>query len=175
MKNLILTGFMGTGKSTVGRLLAQKMGWTFVDLDERIEAKIGLRIADFFERYGEAAFRDKETECVGEVLQQERQVIATGGGVILRTQNIELLRSGGKVACLTASVDEIIRRTAGDTTRPLLNHPDRQQRIQELLTARQSGYRQADFCLATDGKSAAEVAGEILQLLQKTGWRHGND
>lgn len=175
MKNLILTGFMGTGKSTVGRLLAQEMGWVFVDLDERIEAKIGLRIADFFEHYGEAAFRDKETECAAEVLQQEQQVIATGGGVVLRKENIELLRRSGKVACLTASVDEIIRRTAGDTTRPLLNHPDRQQRIQELLTARQSGYRQADFCLATDGKSAAEVAGEILQLLQETGWQHGND
>lgn len=175
MKNIVLIGFMGTGKTCVGRILAQQLGWRFVDLDQQVEQTIGMTIADYFSRFGEAAFRDRESEAVRTVADGTRQVVATGGGVVLRQDNIDRLKSCGLMVCLAAGEKEIVRRTAGDRLRPLLNRPDRLQVIGELLAAREPQYRQADLWLETEGRSEAEVAAEILRLLTEKEWLGGTD
>ena len=175
MKNIVLIGFMGTGKTCVGQHLAQAMGWAFRDLDDEVEQAVGMSITDYFSRYGENGFRDREQEAVERVAGMSPLVVATGGGAVLRQINIDRLRETGILVCLSASVEEIVARTAAGTLRPLLNRPDRVQAIQALLTERMSLYRQADIWVETDGKSAAEVAGLILRRLREEGRWNGND
>ena len=175
MKNIVLVGFMGTGKSCVGQMLARQLGWQFIDLDEQVEQAIGMTIADYFARYGEASFRDQESAAVTEVAVKSRVVVATGGGVVLRQQNIDRLKTTGILFCLSASESEIVARTQGDSLRPLLNRPDRLQVIRELLAARQPQYRQADYWIETDGKSLAEVVAEVWQILHEEGRAGGDD
>ncbi len=175
MKNIILIGFMGTGKTCVGQLLAQMLGWQFVDLDAHVEQKTGMTIADYFSRFGEAAFRDREAEAVLVIAENSQQVVATGGGVVLRPENLDRLKSCGVLVCLSASEQEIVARTENDTLRPLLNRPDRLQVIRDLLAARESQYRQAEFWLETDGSTALDVADEIRRRLAEKGWFHGTD
>jgi len=175
MKNIVLTGFMGTGKTCVGQILAQELGRQFLDLDAEIEKSIGMSIGEYFERYGEPVFRDREQEAVEQVSSRSGLVVATGGGVVLRQGNIDRLRRTGILVCLSASEQEIVARTAGDSLRPLLNRPDRLQVIRELLTARLPQYRQSDVWVETDGKSVAETAARILRILREEGWFDGND
>jgi shikimate kinase len=174
MKNIVLTGFMGTGKTCVGRILAQELGWPFVDLDVEVEKLVGMTIADYFNLAGEAAFRDREQETVAKVSVLSHVVLATGGGVVLRQANIDRLRETGVLVCLSASEQEIIARTSGDILRPLLNRPDRLQVIKELLAARLPLYRQSDIWVETGGRTAAEIAAGILRILQEEGWLHGD-
>jgi len=174
-KNIVLIGFMGTGKTSVGRILAQRLGWSFLDLDTEVERAVRMPISKYFDRYGETAFRDREQEAVERVSAQPQCVVATGGGVVLRQENIDRLKKTGILVCLSASEQEIVARTAGDSLRPLLNRPDRLQAIRDLLTARMPRYRQSDVWVETDGKSAAETAALILQRLQEEGWPDGND
>ena len=166
---------MGTGKSCVGQILARQLGWQFIDLDEQVEQAIGMSIADYFARYGEAAFRDQESAAVNAVAARSQVVVATGGGVVLRQQNIDRLKASGILVCLSASENEIVARTQGDRLRPLLNRPDRLQVIRDLLALRQPQYRQADYWLDTDGKSLAEVAATILQILREEGQLDGDN
>ena len=175
MKNIVLIGFMGTGKSCVGQLLARKLGWRFIDLDEQVELAIGMSIAEYFEQFGEAAFRDQESAAVEAVALQNRLVVATGGGVVLRQQNIDRLKATGILVCLSASEAEIVARTRGDRLRPLLNRPDRLQVIRELLAARKPQYRQADYWFETDGKTEAAVAAAILQVVGEEACLHGDN
>ena len=175
MKNIVLIGFMGTGKSCVGQILAERLGRHFIDIDVMVEQTIGMRIADYFSRYGEAAFRDRESAAVETVSAQSGAVISTGGGVVLRQQNIDRLKTNGILFCLAASETTILERTAGDRLRPLLNRPDRLQAIRQLLAERQPLYRQADHWIETDGRTAAEVAARILQVLGGEACLHGND
>ena len=175
MKNIVLIGFMGAGKTCVGKILAESLGWPFCDVDSAVEQAIGMSIAAYFAQAGEAAFRDREQEAVEKICQRTGQVIATGGGVVLRQQNIDRLKQAGVVVCLAASEPEIVARTAGDSGRPLLNRPDRLQVIRELLTERLPQYRQADIWLDTDGKSAPETAAELERILRREGWLDGND
>lgn len=175
MKNIVLIGFMGTGKTCVGQILAQTLGWPFVDLDTEVEKSAGMPITEYFRQFGEQAFRDREQEAVEKVSALSQRVVATGGGVVLRQENIDRLRATGVLVCLSASVEEIVARTAGDSLRPLLNRPDRLQAIRELMTARMPQYRQADVWVETDGMSAAETAAAILQILRGEGGPDGND
>ena len=175
MKNIVLTGFMGTGKTCVGRILADSLDWPFCDVDSEVEQAVGMSIAAYFAQAGEAAFRDREQEAVERICQRTGQVIATGGGVVLRQQNIDRLKATGVVVCLAASEQEIVARTAADAGRPLLNRPDRLQVIRDLLAERMPQYRQADIWLDTDGKSATETAAELQQILRREGWLDGND
>lgn len=175
MKNLILIGFMGTGKTCVGRLLADRLGWPFCDLDTEVEQVIGMSIADYFAQAGEAAFRDREQEAVARACRRTGQVIATGGGVVLRQRNLDRLKAAGVVVCLAASEQTIVERTAADIGRPLLNRPDRLQVIRDLLAQREPQYRQADIWLDTDGKTAAATAAELWQILRREGWLDGSD
>ena len=175
MKNIVLIGFMGTGKTCVGKILADTLGWPFSDIDLEVEQAIGMSIAAYFAQAGEEAFRDREQEAVERICQRTGQVIATGGGVVLRQQNIDRLKATGVVVCLAASEQEIVARTANDTGRPLLNRPDRLQVIRDLLTGRLPQYRQADIWLDTDGKSVTETAAELWRILRREGWLDGND
>lgn len=164
--NIILTGFMGTGKTTIGQMLAIKIGYQFVDTDARIEQQIGQTIAELFQTKGEATFRKLEAELVEELARQEGLVIATGGGLVLNPENVAALEITGKIICLTASAEEILARISNQPgVRPLLQEPDPQTKISELLQQRATIYQQFPQ-LSTSQLSPAELIDEILTLLQ---------
>ncbi|HIJ60992.1 MAG TPA: shikimate kinase, partial [Nitrospirae bacterium] len=121
MKNIALTGFMGTGKTTVGRLLAKRLGYKFIDLDREIEKKIKMTINDIFSKIGEPAFRDIETESIKELSDLKMIVLSTGGGAIVREDNLLLLKSFSFVICLWAKPETIFNRISKNSDRPLLN------------------------------------------------------
>jgi shikimate kinase len=138
---VFLVGMMGAGKTTVGRLLAQGLDYAFLDADAELERRTGVRIATMFEVEGEAAFRDREELLLDELTARPGIVLATGGGAVLRPANREHLRSRGLVIFLDVAGAEIARRTQHDTSRPLLNGPDRRVRIDALLDERLPYYR----------------------------------
>lgn len=164
MTTIVLTGFMGTGKSTVGRELARRLGKLFIDVDERIERKVNLKVGEIFARYGESFFRQLEREELARALTEEA-VVATGGGAIVDPENLARMRAAGPVVCLTASVEAILERTKSDSSRPLLQNVDRRQRVETLLAERASAYAQADICIDTTHRSPAEVVEAILIYL----------
>ncbi|HTZ18996.1 MAG TPA: shikimate kinase [Dissulfurispiraceae bacterium] len=161
-QNIVLTGFMGTGKTEVGRIIARKLGFALVDVDEEIEKEQKMKIAEIFRRYGEPAFRDMESAVIGRLSERERSVIATGGGAVLRQENMDKLRENGIIFCLKASAGLIYERTKGSTDRPLLRVEDPLAKISELLAARQAFYDKADRVIDTEGKSPVQVAEEII-------------
>jgi shikimate kinase len=140
--SIFLIGMMGAGKSTIGRLLAQTLGYDFIDADRELEARSGVRIATIFEIEGEEGFRRREATLLDELTQQAGLVLATGGGAVLDAATREHLRTRGLVVYLKASVDEIYRRTRHDKSRPLLRTDDLRGRIEELLAAREGLYAQ---------------------------------
>ena len=162
--NIILTGFMGTGKTTVGRLLADRLGREFADTDEIIVARAGRAIADIFREDGEARFREWEGEVAGELAGRRGLVIATGGRLMLDPDNATALGNTGPVFCLSAPPADILARVAGDDgKRPLITGDDPEARINSLLQRRAAAY--ARFrAVDTGGKTAAEVAAEIAAL-----------
>jgi shikimate kinase len=162
MKNIALTGFMGTGKSEVGKTLARKLGYLFLDLDDEIEKKSGMRITDIFSSHGEDAFRDMESEEIRLVSSGDRLVISTGGGAVLRQENMDNLRKKGIIVCLQASPKTIMHRIRGNSDRPLLKAEDPLLRIKELLAARQPYYEKADIIVDTEHKSPLQIADEII-------------
>lgn len=165
-RNIVLTGFMGTGKSTVGRLLADRLGFEFVDTDQVIEARHGPITAIFAEQ-GEQAFRDIERDLAAELADREGLVIATGGRMMLDHANIAALSRNGRVFCLVATPEEILARVTSDSSRidrPLLAGPDPQTRIVELLAERSEGYRRFPQ-VATDGRSPEAIAADIAVLV----------
>lgn len=135
-RSVFLIGMMGAGKTTVGRLLARELDFEFVDCDREIEARSGVSIATIFEVEGEDGFRRREAAMLEELTLRPGIVLATGGGAVLREDNRARLRSRGLVIYLQASMDEILRRTVGDRTRPLLQNADRRHRIAQLLAQR---------------------------------------
>ncbi len=165
--NLILTGFMGTGKSVVGRKLAGRLGMDFIDMDEMIEEKAGITISEIFERSGEAHFRVLENEAVRSLADSECKVIATGGGTILNPENLQMLRKIGPIICLTATAETIYQRVRHKAHRPLLEVPDPVGRIGELLYERQPYYAKADYHIPTDEGSITKTADKILALMDK--------
>jgi shikimate kinase len=165
-KNLVLIGFMGTGKSTVGKILAKKLGRELVDVDQRIEEKERRRIADIFEKDGEARFRELEKEAIRETASGSALVITTGGGAVTDAQNVAELKAHGILVALEASVQTIYDRVKGTRHRPLLKAGDVQGEIRRLLEERRPHYAQADLKFSTDGKTAPQVAEEILKALE---------
>lgn len=163
--NIILTGFMGTGKSTIGRVLAARLGATFVDTDQLIEERNNCRIAAIFARQGEAAFRLMEAELAPELAAQRDQVIATGGGFFTNPENIRVLQQSGRIVCLTAAPKEILNRVKKQGgTRPLLQHPDPLEQINQLLREREPIYRQFTQ-VSTSGQTVNQVVNTIINLL----------
>jgi shikimate kinase len=168
-KNIVLIGFMGTGKSTVGKILAKKMGREIVDVDQKIEEKEKRRIAEIFEKDGEAAFRLLEKQAVKAVASGSKLVITTGGGVVLDSENVSMLKANGILVLLQATPQTIHQRVKGSRHRPLLRAGDAQDEISKLLEARRPYYEGADLKCATDGKTAQQVADEILKMLDGEG------
>ncbi|MCM8794999.1 MAG: shikimate kinase [Candidatus Omnitrophica bacterium] len=167
MDNIILVGFMGTGKSAAGRLLAKRLKRPFIDLDERIERKAGQSIPAIFEKSGEAGFRRMESEAVREAAGLKGHVIATGGGVMLDEANVAALKRSGTLICLTARPDVIISRTsAGIAARPLLVGSDPETKVRELLKLREPFYAKADMTLDTSDKPVERVVDEIMRKLK---------
>lgn len=166
-KNIILTGFMGAGKTTVGRILARTCGFDFVDLDEMIVTSRGKPIKEIFAEEGEEAFRNYETETLLSLKDASRKVLATGGGIILRAENRQLLKKMGMVVYLRASFETIVKRVSKSNQRPLADLSRGTERLQSLLESRKSLYEQADIVVDTDNCDGRQVASYILERLSK--------
>lgn len=162
--NIILCGFMGTGKSTVARIIAERLGWAFEDTDRAIEARQGKTISAIFAESGEAAFRAMERALCEEIPNWRHVVIATGGGIVLDPANRANLVRAGLVVCLHASPAEIAARLVGKTNRPLLAVPDPEKRIAELLAARAEAYGALPHHLDTHGATPAIIAERVIAL-----------
>ena len=164
--NIVLVGFMGTGKSTVGRVIAQKLGFHFIDTDDMIEQTSKAKISDIFAEHGEDYFRDLESQAVKSVALMKNQVVATGGGVVLRSSNIDLLRTGGPIFCLNATPKAIWDRVRSSRSRPLLRGPEPLKKIETLLDKRAPYYALADHQIETTGVSVDRVADEIISYIE---------
>lgn len=164
MANIILVGFMGTGKTAVGENLSRILGYPLIDTDDLIEEEVGLSIPEIFSRFGEPFFREVESRVVERVSKLDAHVISTGGGVVLREENLENLRRNGIIFCLNATPEEIWRRVSSESHRPLLNVPDPMGRIRELLVKRAPFYAKADFQIDTTDRSIEEITEEILKI-----------
>lgn len=159
--NIILVGMMGTGKSTVGRVLAEELEYELVDLDHVIVENEGRSIADIFAADGEAYFRKAESAALQQMLEGERRIISTGGGAVLAPGNAEIMLAKGLVVALTATEEVIIARVSGDANRPLLAG-NAQDRVRAIMEQRREAYRFAHCTVDTSELSAAEVSQYIL-------------
>jgi shikimate kinase len=164
--NIALIGFMGAGKTSVGRLVAEQLGFDYLDTDEMIQSHTGRTITDIFAKDGEPAFRKLEEQIVAELTAHERTVISTGGGLPVNPKNLASLKTHALVVCLWASPGKIWGRVRNQTHRPLLNAPDPKGKIRELLMAREPFYRQADVLLNTDSRPVREVAQQVIHQFQ---------
>ena len=157
---------MGSGKTAVGRILAEKLDMEFVDMDDLIEKEQKMSISEIFSRFGEKRFRELEKEMAGRVSQGKSQVIATGGGVVLSSENMANLRKDGIIIWLAVSPEAVLRRTQSDESRPLLLVSSPEERIRELLEFRKPFYAKADFKIETSDCSVDEVVEQILDFLR---------
>lgn len=164
MNNVVLIGFMGSGKSTVGPLLAERLGRRFREIDEEVAADAGTTITQIFAGEGEPGFRRREAACLERALQADGQVIAVGGGAPLASDNWHRMRDGNCVVALTAAPGELARRLNGSSRRPLLE-PDTDTAIARLLPQRISRYLEADLVVATDGRPPEQVADELASMI----------
>ncbi|MGC8976573.1 MAG: shikimate kinase [Candidatus Ratteibacteria bacterium] len=167
-KNIVLIGFMGTGKTEVGKLLAERLNMTFIDTDKLIEEREKDRIARIFQVKGEDYFRKVEEEVIEEVSNCENCVIATGGGSVIREKNYNNLKKNGILICLSATPEEIYRRTLPKKDRPLLMKSKNViETIKELLEMRKPYYQKADYTVDTTKKKIEKVVDEIMELLKR--------
>ena len=166
--NIILVGFMGTGKTTIGRALADQLKRDFVDMDIVLEARAGKPIPRIFAEDGEPAFRRMERDLVVELSRQGNLVIAAGGGIVLNPDNVHDFSATGHVICLMAAPDEILRRVSGSSHRPLLEQGDKAGRIRKLLMARQPFYDAMAAQVDTTGKAVAEIVVRVLDKIQNS-------
>jgi shikimate kinase len=165
--HVLLIGFMGSGKSSVGRSLAVRLGIPFVDLDQRISTRAGLDIPQIFAREGEQGFRDRETQALESMASEPRSVIACGGGIVLREENRELLRELGTVIYLEVGVDEAIRRCGRAAGRPLLDGRTRTQ-VAALLEERAPMYASvADVRIPSEGESVGRLAARVEEAVRR--------
>jgi shikimate kinase len=162
IRNLSLIGFMGTGKSSVGRLVADMLRFTFLDTDDVIAARAGKSIREIFEQQSEAAFRDWERKIVEELSRRSKTIIATGGGLPASEANLASLKTHSAVICLWASPEKIWERVRGQSHRPMLDETDQLGRIRQLLAEREPHYRRADVLVNTEMRSLREVAGQVI-------------
>ena len=165
-KSVVLVGFMGTGKSSVGKILAKHMRRQLVDVDQYIEKKEKRKISDIFEKEGEAEFRRLEKEAIREISEIDGAVITTGGGAVLDPENLEALKKTGCLVALFASPETIFDRVKNSRHRPLLKAKDVYGEIKRLLEIRKPYYEKADVCCQTDGRTPSEVAKVILEKLE---------
>ena len=167
MNNYVLIGFMGCGKTTIGKVLSGKTSWANPDTDALLVEEAGRPVTEIFAKEGEQGFRDRETNLLKRLVADglENRIYSTGGGIVLREENRELLQQLGTVVYLEISPEEVLRRLGDDTTRPLLQGENRMEKVRELLDYRRGIYEScADWTIPVDGRTPEEIAGEILKL-----------
>ncbi|WP_265822031.1 shikimate kinase [Geovibrio ferrireducens] len=165
-KNIYLIGFMGTGKSTVGRLLADRLGMEFCDTDAMVEKRAGKTITEIFEDLDEDAFRVMETEILKEITGKGNLVVSTGGGIVVTKGNMEIMRSAGKLITLMASPEQIFERIKDDRGRPLLNVDSPLDEIKRLIYDRAPFYINTDYIVETTELSPEDAAEEIIRFVE---------
>ncbi|WP_442603843.1 shikimate kinase [Paenibacillus sp. KN14-4R] len=164
INNIMLIGFMGTGKSTIGNKLAEKLGWTFVDTDQKLVKQAGKSISQIFEESGEGYFRKLESEVICQVLEGKNQVVSLGGGAVLNPDNCLHMQKNGCVITLTAPLDTIVERVQGDSGRPLLQG-DVRQRVVTMMEQRKGLYDFSDFSIDTSTSSLDEIVDLIKDMV----------
>jgi shikimate kinase len=165
--NLYLVGFMGTGKTTIGRAVAQRLQYDLLDSDHEIETKHGKAIAQIFATEGEPVFRGYEREFIERGHPAAKQVVACGGGLVVQPGMLDLLRAKGVVICLHASIETILRRTAGHRHRPLLNVEDPEIRLRTLYAEREPIYRQSGTVILTDSRPMSDIVNHVLRVYRR--------
>lgn len=166
MNNVVLIGFMGSGKSTVGKKLAERLEIEWLDMDTDIEAREGQLITEIFSDKGEAHFRALETQYIKELIQVKKKVISTGGGVVLNEENVEILKKIGMVIFLHADSEQIMEHLNEDNTRPLIQGENVKDKVKTLLEQRDPLYlSSADIIIQTTGKEVDHIIEEIMLLL----------
>jgi len=166
MKNIVLTGFMGTGKTAVGKKLSRLLNMELVDVDTEIEKSQKMTVNDIFKNFGEPRFREVETEMVKKLSGKENIIISTGGGAVLKQENMDILRGKGIIVCLIAKPETILRRTSHNSNRPLLHVENPFGKINELLNFRKPFYEKADIMIDTEGKTPIQIAEEIIEKIK---------
>lgn len=159
--NIVLTGFMGTGKTIVGLLVAQKLGWKYIDVDNTIEKERGCSISEIFAEHGETHFRSIEAEAIKKLCSMDKIVLSCGGGAVLKKENITNLEKNGIIVCLKASAEAIYDRVKKDRSRPLLQVEDPLSKIKDMLKAREPFYKRCSFSVDTTSKTPAEITEAI--------------
>lgn len=166
VKTVVMIGFMGAGKTTVGQRLARRLGWRFIDIDKEVERSAGMSIADFFRILGEEAFRTMERRVTKELCWETQAVVAPGGGWILKPDALETLPPTACVVWLRVSPDEAVRRVFGSTTeRPLLAGPKPLERARCIMAEREPLYMRADYAVDVDGRDPEDIAREVEILV----------
>lgn len=165
--NIFLIGFMGAGKSTVAAELERRLGMERAEMDEMIVERFGMPIPEIFEKYGEAYFRDAESETVISLQQRKNTVVSCGGGVVMRDENVGHMKRGGRIVLLTATPETIFARVRHSNDRPILNGNMNVEFIRDLMEKRRARYEAAaDVVVATDGKSVQQICGDMLEKLK---------
>ncbi len=167
MKNIVLTGFMGTGKTAVGRELSRLLNMELIDVDTEIEKSQRITINEIFKKFGEPRFREIETEMIQKLSEQRNVIISTGGGAVLKQKNMDALRKQGIIVCLMATPETILKRTNRSSNRPLLHVENPFARIKELLHFRMPFYEKADIMIDTEGKTPLQIAEEIIEKVKE--------
>ncbi len=175
-KNLVLVGFMGTGKSSIGSRLAQRLRMQFLDMDREIEHLLGMPVERIFRVYGEKRFRSEESIMARKLGQRENLVIATGGGVVLNPKNIEALRQNGIVVRLKATPQDILNRVSRKKgTRPLLRKNVKIEQIENMLQEREEFYSLADYSIDTSGRELDDIVNNIINFIIQYNRPSGDD
>lgn len=170
MKHIFLIGFMGTGKSTVAAYIHKQYGMEVIEMDDRIAEKESMSIPDIFSRYGEEYFREAETNLLISLQNKQGCVVSCGGGVILRRQNVEIMKCKGHIVLLTAKPETILARVKNDVNRPLLSGKKNVAAIRDMMDARYDKYVEAaDVLIETDGKAAEVICKEIFKKIDTVG------
>jgi shikimate kinase len=166
--NIILTGFMGTGKTLIGKLLSERLNYKYIDIDTIIEEREKMAIVDIFREKGEGYFRNVETEVIREFIPQEdNSVISVGGGAILRKINVDIMKNNGIIVLLTATPETIYERLKHDTTRPLLKVNNPKEKIVSLLSSRNAYYYEnCNIAVSTNNRTPEDIVEEIISKLK---------
>ena len=166
MLNIVLIGFMGTGKTSVGQRISEKLQMPMVDTDTIVETDNQMIIGEIFDRYGEGYFRSLENAAVHKASKYTNHIISTGGGVVLRIENLNLLQENGLLFCLRATPEEIFKRIKDESHRPLLKDPNPSNKIRHLLRKRQTQYQRIEHQIETTDLSIEEVTNQIIGIYQ---------